>query len=177
MRQKLASVMFGGSCFLCRGGARELLCAACDADLPRLAQPLCPPCALPSPGGARCGRCLSDRPAYDATQAAIAYDFPGDALVHALKFRGELALAPLLAAPLAARIDAERVDYVVPVPLSAQRLRRRGYNQAVESRAICDARRASSRWASARAMRRRRWSCHTKRDSATCAEHSAARAS
>jgi len=132
MRQKLASVMFGGSCFLCRGGARELLCAACDADLPRLAQPLCPRCALPSPGGARCGRCLTDAPAYDATQAAIAYDFPGDALVHALKFRGELALAPLLAALLAERIGAERVDYVVPVPLSAERLRRRGYNQAAE---------------------------------------------
>jgi len=132
MRQKLASLMFGGSCFLCRGGARELLCAACDADLPRLAEPLCPRCALPSPGGAMCGRCLSDAPAYDATQAAIAYDFPGDALVHALKFRGELALAPLLAALLAERIGAERVDYVVPVPLSAERLRGRGYNQAVE---------------------------------------------
>ena len=132
MRQKLASVMFGGSCFLCRGGARELLCAACDADLPRLDEPLCPRCALPSPGGAMCGRCLTDAPAYDATRAAIAYDFPGDALVHALKFRGELALAPLLAALLAQRIGAERVDCVVPVPLSAERLRRRGYNQAVE---------------------------------------------
>jgi ComF family protein len=132
MRQKIASLFFGGSCFLCRGSARELLCAACDADLPRLAVPLCPRCALPSPGGATCGRCLSSPPAYDATRAALAYEFPGDALVHALKFRAELALAPLLAALLAERLGSERIDHVVPVPLSALGLRRRGYNQAVE---------------------------------------------
>src|SRR5438045_1365250 len=132
MRRELANVLFGGSCFLCRGAARELLCSACDADLPRLAQPLCPRCALRSPHGELCGRCLSQTPAYDATRAALAYEFPADALVQALKFRGELALAPLLAALLAERVRVERVDLVVPVPLSAERLRRRGYNQAVE---------------------------------------------
>ena len=132
MREKLAGLFFGGSCFVCRGAARALLCAQCEAELPRLERPLCPRCALESPGGAVCGRCLSRAPAYDATHAALAYDFPADALVHALKFRGELALAPLLAGLLADKVRADRVDCVVPVPLSAQRLRRRGYNQAVE---------------------------------------------
>ena len=132
MRWNIASVLFGGSCFLCRGAARELLCGACDADLPRLARPLCPRCALESPHGELCGRCLSQAPAYDATRAALAYEFPADALVQALKFRGELALAPLLAALLAERVRTERVDCIVPVPLSPERLRRRGYNQAVE---------------------------------------------
>src|SRR5437899_477224 len=97
MREKLASLLFGGSCFVCRGAAPGLLCAQCEAELPRLERPLCPRCALESPGGAICGRCLTQSPAYDATHAALAYDFPADALVHALKFRSELALAPLLA--------------------------------------------------------------------------------
>jgi len=132
MRHRLASALFGGSCFLCRGSARELICGACDAELPRLTRPLCPRCALESPRGELCGRCLSQAPAYDATQAALAYEFPADALVQALKFRGELALAPLLAALLAEKLRGERVDLVVPVPLSHERLRRRGYNQAVE---------------------------------------------
>lgn len=132
MRWDIASVVFGGSCFLCRGAARERLCAACDAELPRLARPLCPRCALESPRGELCGRCLGQAPAYDATQAALAYEFPADALVQALKFRGELALAPLLAALLAERLGTERVELVVPVPLSGARLRRRGYNQAAE---------------------------------------------
>jgi ComF family protein len=132
MREKLASVLFGGSCFLCRGNARTLLCPQCDAELPRLEHPLCPRCALESPGGAICGRCLTHSPAYDATHAALSYDFPADALVHALKFRGELALAPLLAGLLAPKVRGVRIDHVVPVPLSAERLKSRGYNQAVE---------------------------------------------
>src|SRR5881392_834237 len=115
--------LFGGSCFLCRGRAGDLVCADCDAELPRLDFPLCPRCALASPGGALCGRCLSNAPAYDATRAALAYDFPADALVHALKFRGELALAPRLAALLIDRTKADAVDHVVAVPLSRSRLR------------------------------------------------------
>jgi ComF family protein len=132
MREKLAGVLFGGSCFLCRGGARGLLCGQCEAELPRLPRLLCPRCALESPGGALCGRCLAEAPAYDATRAALAYEFPADALVHSLKFRGELALAPLLAGLLAPRIGEDAVDLIVPVPLSGARLRSRGYNQAME---------------------------------------------
>jgi ComF family protein len=125
--------MFAGTCFLCRGAARSLLCKACDADLPRLASPRCPCCALASPGAAVCGRCLANAPRYDATAAALSYDFPADALIHALKFRGELSLAAFLADFLGNEIrPGERIDCVVPVPLSATRLRERGYNQAVE---------------------------------------------
>jgi len=133
MRKLLGGALFGGACFVCRGRARAILCEACGAELPLLARDLCPRCALESPGGALCGRCLAEPPAYDATIAALAYDFPADALVQALKFRGELALAPLLGGLLRERLPAgERVDCVVPVPLAAARLRSRGYNQAVE---------------------------------------------
>jgi len=128
----IGDLLFGGSCFLCRGKADALLCAECDADLPRLGPERCPRCALASPAGALCGRCLAQAPAYDATRAALAYRFPADALVQALKFRGELALAPFLGELLARCVAAMDVDYVVPVPLSGERLRSRGYNQALE---------------------------------------------
>src|SRR5260221_366049 len=133
---RMSAALFGGGCFLCRDRARGVLCAQCDADLPRLARSdemrLCPRCALPSPAGAVCGRCLREAPHYDATIAALAYRFPADALVHALKFRGELALASLLGTLLAERVSKGEVDVVIPVPLSTTRLRERGYNQAVE---------------------------------------------
>ena len=132
---RAASLLFGGSCYLCRGAARAILCESCYADLPRIASgpgaERCPRCALASPSGAVCGRCLTQPPAYDATTAALAYAFPADVLVQALKFRGELALAPLLGNLLAGFVS-ERVDCIVPVPLSAARLRSRGYNQALE---------------------------------------------
>ena len=132
LRRRAASQLFGGSCYLCRGSAREILCARCDADLPRLGADHCPRCALASPSGAVCGRCLAQPPAYDATIAALAYRFPADVLVQALKFRGELALAPFLGNLLSKCIANKNVSYIVPVPLSPERLRSRGYNQALE---------------------------------------------
>jgi ComF family protein len=124
--------LFGGTCFLCRGAAASMLCESCDADLPRLAGPRCPRCALESPRGEVCGRCLAESPHYDATVAALAYEFPADALVQSLKFRGELALAGFLGQLLSSRVSVHEVDRVVPVPLSAERLRSRGYNHAAE---------------------------------------------
>jgi len=131
MRNFLAH-WFGGSCFLCRGSAETVLCTACEADLPRLVGLRCPRCALESSHGETCGRCLSEAPHYDATVAALAYEFPADALVHSLKFRGELALAEYLGGILARCVQDAGVDSIVPVPLSADRLRSRGFNQAVE---------------------------------------------
>jgi ComF family protein len=130
MRETLTGMLFGGACFVCRGAARGLLCSECDADLPRLAGPLCPRCALESPGGLLCGRCLRQPPAYDSTVAALGYAFPADVLVQALKFRGELAVAPLLAACFGERIG--KADCMIPVPLSRERLKARGFNQSAE---------------------------------------------
>ena len=137
----LASLAFGGSCYLCRGAAGGVLCAECDAELPRLEGTLCPRCALPSPAGELCGQCLAHPPAYDATVAALAYEFPADVLVQGLKFRGELALAPLLGGMLAARLPRDaHAHYLLPVPLSGARLRERGFNQALEiARAVAAA--------------------------------------
>lgn len=155
LARRVANLAFGGRCYLCRGAAGAVLCAACDADLPRLDGARCPRCALASPAGEVCGHCRARVPAYDATVAALAYDFPADVLVQALKFRGELALAPLLGALLAARIGkGERVDLVLPVPLAAARLRARGFNQALEiARPV--ARAAGARLEPALAMRSR----------------------
>jgi ComF family protein len=134
--------LFAGTCFLCRGSAEGTLCAACEADLPALGGPCCPRCALPSPRGEPCGRCLARPPAFDRTVASLAYAFPADVLVHALKFRGELALAPLLGGILRRAIaaaDAPQVTCVAPVPLSVARLRERGFNQALEIARACSA--------------------------------------
>jgi len=130
--RRIGRLLFSGNCFLCRGEAPEILCARCDADLPRLEGERCPRCALASPNAAVCGRCLTQAPHYDATVAALGYDFPADVLVQALKFRGELALAPYLGDLLAKCISSRNVDCVIPVPLSPGRMRERGYNQALE---------------------------------------------
>lgn len=131
MRETLAGLLFGGTCFLCRGAAHGVVCDECEAELPWLPDAVCPRCALASPAGALCGRCLAEPPHFDATVAALWYRFPADVLVQSLKFGGELALAGVLADLLSRKLHAP-ADLVVPVPLSSARLRERGYNQAAE---------------------------------------------
>ena len=121
----------GEDCLLCGAeGGPELLCPACIAELPALAES-CPRCALPSPAGAVCGSCLNHPPHFDATLALWRYEFPCDRLVQALKYRARLALAGFFARNLATRPIPE-VDLIVPMPLHAKRLAERGFNQALE---------------------------------------------
>lgn len=61
------------------------------------------------------------------------YAFPSDALIGALKYGGRLAIAPVLGRLLATAASGEPApDLIVPMPLSAARLRSRGFNQALE---------------------------------------------
>ena len=65
--------------------------------------------------------------------AAFTYAYPVDALIQALKYGGQLALAGWFAHKLQQRIgDAAGVDLIVPLPLHPARLAERGFNQAAE---------------------------------------------
>jgi ComF family protein len=70
------------------------------------------------------------------TCAPFAYAWPLDHLVHALKYRGQLAtarvLGTLLAGWLAGRGLQHEVDVIVPVPLHPERHAERGFNQSAE---------------------------------------------
>jgi ComF family protein len=83
--------------------------------------------------GIVCGACLKRAPTFGHTVAAYSYGFPVDALIHALKYGGNLALAPLLAERLTRlAAERERPDLLIPMPLHRARLRERGFNQALE---------------------------------------------
>jgi ComF family protein len=120
-------------CAVCgQASGDRLVCAACEADLSHLAGPLCPVCALPAPEGAACGACQASPPHFDASIAAFRYAFPVEHLVQELKYRHRLPLAGWLAEALMGRVAAAGVDCLIPLPLSAQRMRERGFNQAQE---------------------------------------------
>lgn len=125
------------ACLLCGAPASiatdAALCAGCHADLPWHHAPSCPQCGIATPDGQVCGACLRHPPAFDRTCAALAYTFPLDRLIPRLKYRGRLALAPLLGECLAeAAAGAPRPDRLVAMPLHPRRLRERGFNHAAE---------------------------------------------
>lgn len=121
-------------CLLCGAATRgDQLCPGCREDLPALPPGRCPQCALPSHGGVTCGACLRRPPAFDRTVAVHAYGFPLDALVKHCKYRGALELTAWFAQSLAAQVrKQDRVDVLIPMPLHAERLAERGFNQAAE---------------------------------------------
>lgn len=131
---KIKRHLFPATCLLCGTRSEKgSLCRGCLADLPYLPASRCPVCALPALPGNVCGACLSEPPEYHSTVAALSYSFPLDALIHALKYRANLALAVPLADLLAQAASPRlRPDYLVPMPLYPARLRERGFNQALE---------------------------------------------
>ncbi len=113
-----------------------LLCAACSGLLDLIRSPLCPCCGVPFTAGADhlCGDCLAGHFAFDLSRSLLLYRPPASDLIRSLKFGGDLSCLATWHALIAREGLLEAFaepDIVVPVPLHAQRLRQRGFNQAV----------------------------------------------
>ena len=123
--------VFPSRCVHCRAEG-EFLCARCQALDVRLDGPACFRCATPIASHGTCARCLDSPPALDRMIAAYQYDGPVRDAVHALKYDGLRAVAPVLGARMAALPAVSRLeaDVMVPVPLHPSRMRSRGYNHA-----------------------------------------------
>jgi ComF family protein len=124
-----------GQCAVCHAWPAQPLCEACVA---RFAQPQsrCRRCAMPIPAGvAECGRCLSAPPPVDACHAALCYEYPWAALITQYKFNGQAGwargFATLMRSAPWFEPALEQADFVLPMPLSRQRLAERGFNQAL----------------------------------------------
>ncbi len=130
-------------CAVCHSWPQAPLCEDC---ISHFAQPLerCSTCALPLPAttwasapttGRRCGACLKSPPPLDLCLSATAYAWPWVDLIAQLKFHGQPGWARtlgslMLNAPWVEDTLAQ-ADCVVPIPLSAERLAERGYNQSL----------------------------------------------
>ncbi|QYG09671.1 phosphoribosyltransferase family protein [Janthinobacterium sp. PAMC25594] len=139
LRQWLGATVLPAQCALCGIGCPEVLCSPCRAQYLGHSRPRCHQCANPLADievALLCGRCLRQRPAYDATVTAFDYAAPVDQLLLQLKFGARLALAPLLAELLYVAIqqpsDWDAPQLLCPVPLGPARLAQRGFNQALE---------------------------------------------
>ena len=112
------------------------ICLACHAELPWL-QTACICCSVPLTGShMRCGTCLSHPPAFTQSIMPWRYAFPVDRLITAFKHQGKWPYGRVLADVLIQNLRNQyahglpKPDVLIPTPLSAKRLRRRGFNQA-----------------------------------------------
>jgi ComF family protein len=140
----LFSTLLPAPCLFCAcGRADDGVCAECRAELPGRDAGRCPVCAIASPLAAVCGECLRAPPAFDRSVVAASYAFPLDAAIARLKYGKDLTLTAALGGLLHAAVRAEPLpDLLLPMPLSAARLRQRGFNQAAELARVVAARMA-----------------------------------
>ena len=90
-------------------------------------------CALPLPQAGHCGHCLQAPPPLDQVHAVFDYAFPLDRLLPRLKFHRDFAAGRVLAQCMVDRLASlPRPEALIPIPLHRARLRRRGYDQALE---------------------------------------------
>ena len=121
-------------CAVCHAWPSTRLCNGCVG---RFAQPVprCGTCArMTGVPVARCGECLRTPPPLDACLAAVGYEYPWSGCITDYKFGGDpgwaSALATLLRSTPWVEPALESADLLLPMPLSAQRLQERGFNQA-----------------------------------------------
>ena len=82
-----------------------------------------------------CISCLMDPPPWQHCLAALPYAPPWSGLITAFKYQGDAGLVRYLAQQMRACADIQEMtgqaDWLLPVPLSATRLRERGFNQSL----------------------------------------------
>ncbi len=126
--------LFALHCMVCGESGQDGrdLCRACRAALPWQG-PACLRCALPLPSPGTCGACVQRPPPLTEVHATFDYAFPLDRLLPRLKFHRDFASGRVLTQVMAQRCAAlTQPDALLPLPLHRERLRRRGYDQALE---------------------------------------------
>ena len=84
-----------------------------------------------------CGQCISHPPPFDLCISAYLYQFPVNRVVQRIKYNGRLELINPITRHLIDILQDHYFDAaswpetIIPVPLHNQRLRRRGYDQAL----------------------------------------------
>jgi ComF family protein len=114
-------------------------CPECLDGFKPLPSSYCNVCGTPFKTDLRtvhtCGACRKKRPVYNRAMAAGMYEDRLRQAVHALKYNGRTELAFPLADYMARYLDAPffpaQADLILPVPLHKNRLRTRGFNQAL----------------------------------------------
>lgn len=107
-------------------------CRSCWSGIKQYSGPACPLCSNPlaSTSADICGECLKNPPPFSKAHCYALYEGVLAKALHRFKFGGIRRLHKPLSAFLLT-FDLSEADALVPVPLSASGLRKRGFNQSL----------------------------------------------
>ncbi len=108
------------------------LCKECLSTVKLIKDPVCPVCGEPGVDSSVCHDCVANPPAFNKLRSATLFDGIIREALHHLKYNNDIGLGEILAPFLVDLFTAQNwdIDLVTAVPLSKERYRSRGYNQA-----------------------------------------------
>ncbi|CEG57712.1 ComF family protein [Legionella fallonii] len=140
MRQKLLSIAqtlrLPSICTLCNQFHKSSLavCSYCAKYIKPLGL-ACRSCAYPLPdeGYMLCGQCIKKPPAFNNALIHYIFEEPLRSLLHQFKYHNGLYLTSFLGQLMLHSIQKQPIaaQCLIPVPMHPQRLKQRGFNQAV----------------------------------------------
>lgn len=137
---KMGQFFLTRSCPLCFSPTPEIICSSCLPKLIYLSDSVCETCGqivCDSPDKTdhkSCSQCLRIGFAFDWHRSVLSYEGAAAELIQQYKYDNKPFLAPFFASLIHEAHSKYFVgfDYVVPVPLSRDRLKQRTYNQSLE---------------------------------------------
>jgi len=125
----LVDIIFPPVCPGCETlGAR--FCENCQQEVIHLPEKICQICGSPS-ASSICRQCTISRPPYLQMRSWAVFKHPIRNILHTIKYRRNVGLGQTIAEIMLPDLTALNwpIESIIPIPLSEQRLRERGYNQ------------------------------------------------
>lgn len=115
------------------------ICPDCLLKIRWIEPPFCSVCGTPfiskEMGSHPCGACLTKRNYFTMARALGYYEGSLQEAIHQWKYERKITLSPIFGEWMAEGLnrfgDSTPIDLLIPVPLHRQRLRERGFNQAL----------------------------------------------
>ena len=142
MIERLFQFLLPTQCHCCEkflGEGQEGICSDCLSEIHWIDPPFCLVCGVPfiskEVRSHPCSNCLSKRKYFAMARALGVYDGSLQDAIHRWKYQGKIALTSFFGQWMTERLnrywDPSLFDLLIPVPLHPQRLRERGFNQAL----------------------------------------------
>ncbi|HOJ43356.1 MAG TPA: ComF family protein [Syntrophorhabdaceae bacterium] len=132
LAKNLLDIVFYQSCAAC-GAKGEIICKTCQDSFRIIDHnSVCPVCGKDVGRRIICGECLTNKRGFSEGYFGFVYENRLRDALHTFKFNGRPEVGRYLVSLLKDSMVMlkEKVDCIVPIPVTEKRLRERGYNQS-----------------------------------------------
>lgn len=135
--EQFIDIIFPLKCATCHNFSQHEICPACSSRIVKLKPPFCMICGKPKDQyfvSELCEECFIEKPPFIMARSVAIYEGVVKDAIHQFKFNNKRRLAGQLGQMLVDHlhehgITEKKIDRIMPIPLSGQRQRSRGYNQ------------------------------------------------